>query len=167
VFPYACLNSASAIYKKCPPAYTDFADEMTCGKNSLDVDFREFTRLQADEGISAQDALAVMHLVEAPEPGPVVYRRLVRRWESEGIVTIGQLMVNYMKQDCIPMAKAIKQLMAIYHKVGIQFLKNHVSLPSCSLPAAYKISRDAGDPVHLLGVSPFWLKELTENLVGG
>jgi len=70
-----------------------FNDPLIGNKNSLDVDYQRFNSLQNDEGITADQALAFMHLTEAPQPGRTVYKQLIERWQKAGLRTLGDLLL--------------------------------------------------------------------------
>jgi len=92
-FPYESITSSTDLLRRLPCSYSEFSNNLSGGKNSLDIDYEQYQQLIAD-GLTQKQALGRLHLTSVPESGPVIYDRLLKEWELAGHRTMKDLLIR-------------------------------------------------------------------------
>ena len=64
-----------------------------------------------------------------PKTGLEKFKEIQGRWDSDGWVTMKDMLQYYNNKDVIPMVKAVESLMSLFRDQGIDCFKNSISLP--------------------------------------
>lgn len=99
-FCYESLDSFDALAKPLPK-FGEFEDRLS-GTNSLNADYERFQILLQD-GYNEKQAMKCLGVDEKPEPGHVVYSKLIAEWTAAGYQNLGDVVRSYIVQDTKPL----------------------------------------------------------------
>jgi len=166
-FPYQLLTSLDDL--KIPISeisYEKFMDILCGNKNLLDRDWREYQFLIEKYGLSEEKALKKLNLDKKPDPGLIVYQKLIEEWRGERLTNLGEILKFYLRFDLVPLLKAVQENLKLF-RLFDQNPYEMVSVASLSLPIALKFKHGLTFTVDFVELTPFWSSLTEKNIRGG
>ncbi len=107
-FPYGVLRGPSDLLRSSLPAYGDFFSTILHG-NVLEEEHSRY-QVYLEMGYSEPKALAELNLTEPLKSGPEIYSDLQNLWRDKGFTQLHQFLVEYNRQDVIPLQRAVEKM---------------------------------------------------------
>ena len=79
----------------------------------------KYQKLYEKYGYNQERALAKLNLEAPPESPEQKYQSIREFWISKGFKTVSDILISYIKADCLPLAKAIRKSLKLYHSYGV------------------------------------------------
>lgn len=130
---FSCLVSHESLHEPLP-TLDKFWDELHKRNQLTSPEWLKYE--QCCKKYDHRQALAILGLGEPPESTEEKYDNVRKYWISKGFKTVLDILISYIKADCLPLAKAILQSLTLYHSYNIDILRDYVSLPSFVLHLA-------------------------------
>ena len=127
-FPYEWFDDPDKLQVTHLPQLKSFFSKLkNC--NVLGVEYDEFI-VQLRQGLSENDALKKLKLVERPKTISENYSYLQQIWKNEKMLTFEDYLKWYNNKDVRPTLIALQKMMGFYHARDIDMLKLGLTLPN-------------------------------------
>ena len=148
------------------PPLASFYDSLRKQNQLLTKERKKFDEVCLKHDGNHQLALRELGLVNPPESPEDKYLVIREFWESSGFKTVRDILLNYIRADVVPLAKAIQISLQHYHSESIDLLKDFISLPSFVLHYAMKFVPSPKDDFFCL-LQKEERDLISANLLGG
>jgi hypothetical protein len=166
-FPYEKVTSYDVLENGTFPSYDDFYSKLkNC--NTLESSRLHFDQLLT-EGLTRKEVLKKMELTSLPPTGREEYESLRRQWDAGGMTSLKDLMRAYNIQDVKPMTMAVASLWRFYMDLGVNILKECITVAGVARKLIFKAAREAGVGFSLIHPKDARLHDeiLSKAIVGG
>ena len=127
-FPYEWFDCPQKMNNIELPPYDAFFSKLR-NVNPLEKDYSDHQNLLSS-GLKTEEALPKMKFSKPPPSGEENYQYLLDIWNHENMCTIKDFSRWYNNGDVVPTLEAMQQMLAFYHKKGIDMMKLGCTLPN-------------------------------------
>ena len=133
-FPYLHWKRNEQLEEEGLPCVAAFSDGF--GGNTLAPQHSAYKAyMQANDGVSEEEALAAVGLDARPESPSTVHARLVSEWKHDGLSTFRDVAYSYLRSDCrITHAAAVAVRSRYYGMLAVNMLDYTTAESSTQAP---------------------------------
>ena len=152
-FPYEWLDSVDKLDHPELPEYDSFYSSLKrC--NTLNKEYLEYCKQPNDA-------------TQPPATGEENYAKLQEIWRSRGMTTFKDYLIYYNNLDVEPFIQAIRNMMAIYNKKGVDIFKEVISVSGIAKKLLFRSVSDEIKFSRFGEKNKSLHKLLRDNIVGG
>ena len=145
------------------PPYDAFFSKLR-NVNPLEKDYSDYQKLLSS-GLKTEEALSKMEFSKPPPSGEENYQYLLDIWIHEKMCTFKDFLRWYNNKDLVPTLEAMQQMVAFYHKKGIDMLKLGCTLPNLANICVHKSTN--AKFYTFTETDKDLLQKIREDMVGG
>ena len=162
-FPYEWFDCPQKMNNNELPPCDAFFSKLR-NVNPLEKDYSDYQNLLSS-GLKTEEALSKKKFSKPPPSGEENYQNLLDVWNYESMCTFKDFLRWYNNKDVVPTLEAIRNLLAFYHKKGIDMLNLGCTLPKLANFCLHKSTSAKFYP--FTETDKDLLQKIREDMVGG